>query len=78
MVTISFDLATLKLVLDIIVNLLVIVGAVFFLLLLVKIDKIVNKFERSAESIETSTQTVEDFVKILRIIPFVGPKKKKD
>lgn len=78
MVTISFDLVTLKLVLDIIVNLMVIVGAVFFLILLVKIDKIVNRFERSAESIESSTQTVEDLIKILRIIPFVGPKKKKN
>lgn len=70
------ELATVDLVLDIILKLVLIAILVFVIFLLRNLDNAIRKLERSAETIERSAGTVEDIISIGRKIPFVGSKRR--
>lgn len=71
------DLGTINLVLDILVKAVFLVVFVFAILVLRKLDDVIESAERSAESIEHTAETVERLVDVANFIPFIGPKRKK-
>ncbi|PSH01923.1 MAG: hypothetical protein BRC27_00460 [Nanohaloarchaea archaeon SW_10_44_10] len=71
-------LETFDLVLDIILKLISIALLVFAFLLLRNLDQAIQKLESSLGSMERSAETVEDVVAIMRKIPFVGGRIKRD
>lgn len=72
------ELATVDLVLSIILKSVLIAILVFVILLMRNLDNAIREFERSAESIGRSANTIEDLISIARKIPFVGPKRRRD
>lgn len=71
------DLGTINLVLDILVKAVFLVVFVFAIIVLRKLDDVIESAERSAESLEHTAETVERLVDIANFIPFIGPKRKK-
>jgi len=71
------ELSTVNLVLDILVKLVFLGMIVFGILVLRKLDDVIESAERSAESIEHTAETVERLVDLANFLPFVGSKRKK-
>lgn len=70
-------LETINLFLDIVVKLVFLIMIGFGIFVLKKLDELIQRAEKSAESIEQTAETVERLVGLADFLPFVGPKRKK-
>ncbi|MFB6180691.1 MAG: hypothetical protein ABEJ93_02335 [Candidatus Nanohalobium sp.] len=71
------DLATIDQVLSILVKTVFLLIFGFTVLLLRKLDDVIESAERSAESIEHTAETVESIISIAEFLPMIGGKRKK-
>ena len=71
----TVELATLNQALDVMLKIVALVALIMVTLFLKHSDKIVTSVENSAESMERTTETVEDLVRVARSLPFVGGRK---
>ena len=69
------ELSTFNQVLDTLLKIVGLITLIVLTLFLKHSDKVVTSVEKSAESMERTTETVEDLAGLARSLPFVGEQR---
>lgn len=74
----TLTLTVLNQALDAVLKLLFLGVLIYLVLILRNLDRLIRSFEKSAESIERTSEKIGKLITVSRYIPFVGGRRERD